>query len=71
MHQSHQVLFSLKAKSTKYQWANDMHIAATNDRARMANSLFFKLCSLDTTQYYQGLYDSFTEDQLSALVAGL
>ena len=68
---SGQMLLSLEAKANKYEWANNLHLEATRDRSYMATTLFQKLCSLDPDNYYSGLYDSETEEQLSDLVSNI
>ena len=62
---------ALKVKSSKYAWAKDAYDQSNVDRKNMAETLFDKLCEFDNDNYYLGLYNKHTEDQLSTLMSHL
>ena len=66
--QSSRILFSLKQKAHKYDWAANQLQQVTTNREAFTLSIFEKLVALDPTRYYENLFKDKVDSQLSDLI---
>ena len=65
------IISSLAKRSVKYQWAADKYARVMADREAAVNALFNKLTELDTDGYYDRLFRSNLDKELSHLFDAL
>ena len=68
MSQSSRILFSLKQKAHKYEWAAEQLQQVTTNREAFTLSIFDKLVALDPSHYYENLFKDKVDSQLSELI---
>ena len=66
--QSSKILYSLKQKSHKYEWAAEQHQQVSANRETFTLAIFAKLTALDPSNYYENLFKDKVDSQLSALI---